>query len=86
MLMCTKVCRVIFFDYVIEPSEADSQIDRRHNQSASSSLVLCRDSDELTCDNKNEVPIDIYLKETWRHVNMIIPMTDQVKNEFPIHA
>ena len=62
MLICTEACRGIFIDYVIAPNETDYQVGRCHNQSESSSLVSCRDSNELACGNKNAVLIDSCFK------------------------
>jgi len=79
--MCINVCKGMFLDYAIAPAEADMQVGRCND----SAIAVCRDGDLLAYDNKRVIFVDSYFKETWRYVDMTVPVTDDVRDEYLLY-
>ena len=75
--MCVQVCKTRCIDYVVAPAEADIQVGRRPDET----IVLCRDSDEIAYGNKFVVIIDSYTKEEYRLIDLLHPLTDEIKEK-----
>ena len=67
--MCVKICKRCFDKYIVAPTEADMQVGRRNK----STIVVCRDSDEVTYGNKYIMMVDSYSKEAYWIIDMAEP-------------
>jgi hypothetical protein len=80
--MCVQVCKTRCMDYVVAPAEADMQVGRRRDDT----IVLCRDSDEIAYGNKFVIIVDSYTKEEYRVIDLHCPLTDEVKEKYPLYT
>ena len=80
--MCAKVCKQRYLNYIVSPSEADMQAGRRDKLA----IPVCRDSDLIAYDNKIVVIVDSYIKETFRIINMNVPITDDIRRDYPLYV
>ena len=66
------ICKRCFVKYTVAPTEADMQVGRRNK----STIVVCRDSDEVAYGNKYIVMVDSYSKEAYRIIDTNQPNTE----------
>ncbi|EJK67549.1 hypothetical protein THAOC_11399, partial [Thalassiosira oceanica] len=81
ILMCVKVCQQMFLKYVVAPEEADMQAGREGN-----SRPVCRDSDLAAYNNKIIYIIDSYFTETYRKIDLTVPDTPELRENYPLHG
>ena len=79
--MCVQVCKTRCIDYVVAPAEADMLVGRQRDDT----IVLCRDSDEIAYGNKFVVIVDSYTKEEYRLIDLLHPLTDEIKDKYPLY-
>lgn len=79
--MCVNVCRRYYINYVVAPCEADVQVGRRH-----SAIAVTRDSDLIAYGNEQVLIVDSYKGQKWRFIDMTIPLSDDLKEKFPLFA
>ena len=80
--MSVEVCRVFFISCIVLPAEADMQAGRNDN----TAIPVCRDSDLLGYGNKEVVIVDSYFKEEARVFDMTVPVTDEIKEKYPLYV
>ena len=64
------------------PAEADMQVGRRNKLT----IVVCRYPDEVAYGNKYIVMVDSYSKQAYRIIDMNQPVTEQMKEDYPLYA
>jgi len=79
--MCIRVCKRFIIDNVVVFEEADAQVGRCK---VKAEIIICNDSDELALGNK-KVVVDNFNQETYRYIDMTVPITDKTMEEHPLY-
>ena len=82
--MCARICKRLYYNYVVAPMEADMQAGRGE-EDAEDAVVVCRDSDLIAYGNKLVVLVDNWAREEYRVVDLSIPATDEMKRTHPLY-
>lgn len=78
---CVEICKAMCVPYMVAAGEADVQVGKQRD----GAIAATRDSDLLAYGNKRVILIDNYASQTYRIVDLSTPLTDEVREKYPLY-